>query len=90
VGGVVGADRTHYPRLVTDGTVGLAIMLRTYFCSSGSTCRPGMEEAFYDSLALRRFAGVDLGMAAAPTRPRFFASAACWSSTNCAARFWTR
>ena len=27
---------------------------------------PGMEEAFYDSPALRRFAGVDLGRAAAP------------------------
>ena len=27
---------------------------------------PGMEESFYDSSALRRFAGVDLGVAAAP------------------------
>ena len=27
---------------------------------------PGMEEAFYDSPALRRFVGVDLGVAAAP------------------------
>jgi Transposase domain (DUF772) len=27
---------------------------------------PGMEEAFYESPVLRRFAGVDLGRAAAP------------------------
>jgi len=27
---------------------------------------PGMEEAFYESAVLRRFAGVDLGVAAAP------------------------
>jgi len=29
---------------------------------------PGMEEAFYESPVLRRFAGVDLGVAAAPAR----------------------
>jgi IS5 family transposase len=35
---------------------------------------PGMEESCYDSRAPRRFAGVDLGMTAAPdetTIPRF-------------------
>ncbi len=47
--------------------VGLAIMLRTYFLQQWfNLSDPGMEEAFYDSAALRRFAGVDLGMAAAP------------------------
>ncbi len=47
--------------------VGLAIMLRTYFLQQWfSLSDPGMEEAFYESPVLRRFAGVDLGVAAAP------------------------
>src|ERR1039458_8559216 len=47
--------------------VGLAIMLRTYFLQQWfSLSSPGMEEAFYESPVLRRFAGVDLGVAAAP------------------------
>ena len=47
--------------------VGLGIMLRTYFLQQWfNLSDPGMEEAFYDSSALRRFAGVDLGVAAAP------------------------
>ena len=47
--------------------VGLGIMLRTYFLQQWfSLSDPGMEEAFYDSPTLRRFAGVDLGVAAAP------------------------
>ena len=47
--------------------VGLTIMLWTYFLQQGfSLSDPGMEEAFYDSAALRRFAGVDLGLAGAP------------------------
>jgi IS5 family transposase len=42
-------------------------MLRTYFLQQWfNLSDPGMEEAFYDSPALRRFAGVDLGIAAAP------------------------
>ena len=42
-------------------------MLRTYFLQQWfSLSDPGMEEAFYESPALRRFAGVDLGVAAAP------------------------
>src|SRR6202163_3015134 len=47
--------------------VGLSIMLRTYFLQQWfSLSDPGMEEAFYESPVLRRFAGVDLGVAAAP------------------------
>ena len=47
--------------------VGLAIMLRTYFLQHWfGLSDPGMEEAFYDSVVLQRFAGVDLGVAAAP------------------------
>jgi IS5 family transposase len=47
--------------------VGLGIMLRTYFLQQWfSLSDPGIEEAFYESPVLRRFAGVDLGVAAAP------------------------
>jgi IS5 family transposase len=47
--------------------VGLSIMLRTYFLQQWfNLSDPGMEEAFYESPVLRRFAGVDLGVAAAP------------------------
>ena len=47
--------------------VGLAIMLRTYFVQQWfNLSDPGVEEAFYESAALRRFAGVDLGVAPAP------------------------
>src|ERR1035441_1438537 len=47
--------------------VGLAIMLRTYFLQQWfNLSDPGVEEALYESAALRRFAGVDLGVAPAP------------------------
>ncbi len=47
--------------------VGLAIMLRTYFVQQWfNLSDPGVEEALYESAALRRFVGVDLGMAPAP------------------------
>ncbi len=42
-------------------------MLRTYFLQQWfNPSDPGMEEAFYESPVLRRFAGVELGRAAAP------------------------
>ncbi len=58
----------HYPR---EGNgrppVGLSIMLRICFLQHWfNLSDPGAEEALYDSPALRRFAGVDLGRAAAP------------------------
>ena len=47
--------------------VGLAIMLRRYFLPQWFNMSDrGMGEAFYESPVLRRFAGVDLGVAAAP------------------------
>ena len=47
--------------------VGLRIMLRTYFVQHWfNLSDPGVEEALYESAALRRFVGVDLGMAPAP------------------------
>jgi IS5 family transposase len=58
----------HYPK---EGNgrppVGLNIMLRIYFLQHWfNLSDPAAEEALYDSPALRRFAGVDLGRAAAP------------------------
>ena len=58
----------HYPK---EGNgrppVGLSIMLRIYFLQHWfNLSDPGAEEALYDSPGLRRFAGVDLGRAAAP------------------------
>ena len=49
----------HYPKAGNGRQpVGLAIMLRTYFLQQWfNLSDPSMEEAFYDSAALRRFAG---------------------------------
>src|ERR1017187_233679 len=47
--------------------VGLSIMLRVYFLQQWfNLSDPGVEDALYESPVLRRFAGVDLGRAAAP------------------------
>src|SRR5271169_1002045 len=58
----------HYPKAGNGRQpVGLEIMLRTYFLQQWfNLSDPGMEEAFYESPVLRRFAGVDLGVAGAP------------------------
>jgi len=47
--------------------LGLSIMLRTYFVQQWfNLSDPGVEELLYESPAIRRFIGVDLGIAAAP------------------------
>lgn len=58
----------HYPKAGNGRQpVGLAIMLRTYFLQQWfSLSDSGMEEAFYESPALRRFSGADLGVAPSP------------------------
>ena len=58
----------HYPKAGSGRQpVGLGIMLRTYFVQQWfNLSDPGVEEALYESPVLRRFVGVDLGMAAAP------------------------
>jgi IS5 family transposase len=58
----------HYPKAANGRRpVGLSIMLRTYFMQQWfNLSDPGVEEAFYESSTLRRFAGVDLGVAPAP------------------------
>jgi IS5 family transposase len=48
-------------------TCGLSIMLQMYFVQQWfNLSDPGVEEALYESAALRRFVGVDLGVAPAP------------------------
>ena len=58
----------HYPKAGKGRRpVGLSIMLRTYFMQQWfNLSDPGVEEAFYESATLRRFARVDLGVAPAP------------------------
>ena len=58
----------HYPKAGNGRQpVGLSIMLRTYFLQQWfNLSDPGVEDAFYESATLRRFAGVDLGRAPAP------------------------
>ena len=47
--------------------VGLSIMLRTYFVQQWfNLSDPGVEELLYESPVVRRFVGVDLGVASAP------------------------
>jgi IS5 family transposase len=60
--------RPHYPKAGNGRQpVGLSIMLRTYFVQQWfNLSDPGVEEALYESAALRRFVGVDLGVAPAP------------------------
>jgi IS5 family transposase len=58
----------HYPKAGSGRRpVGLPIMLRVYFVQQWfNLSDPGVEEALYESAVLRRFVGVDLGVAPAP------------------------
>src|SRR5260370_18034546 len=58
----------HYAKAGNGGrSVGLGMMLRTYFVQQWFNLSDrGVEEALYESAALRRFVGVDLGIAPAP------------------------
>jgi IS5 family transposase len=58
----------HYPKgEMGRKPVGLGIMLRLYFVQHWfALSDPAAEDALYDSPALRRFAGIDLGRAPAP------------------------
>src|SRR5271154_3232987 len=58
----------HYPKAGNGRQpVGLSIMLRTYFLQQWfNLSDPGVEELLYESPAVRRFVGVDLGVASAP------------------------
>jgi transposase, IS5 family len=58
----------HYPKGETGRKpMGLGIMLRLYFVQHWfALSDPAAEDALYDSAALRRFVGIDLGRAPAP------------------------
>ena len=58
----------HYPKGENGRPpVGLEIMLRVYFLQQWfNLSDPGAEDALYESPALRRFVGIDLGRAPAP------------------------
>ena len=58
----------HYPKGENGRPpVGLEIMLRVYFVQQWfNLSDPGVEDALYESPALRRFVGIDLGRAPAP------------------------
>ena len=66
--GLLALVRPHYAKAGNGRQpVGLSIMLRTYFVQQWfNLSDPGMEELLYESSAVRRFVGVDLGIAAAP------------------------
>src|SRR5881398_1620926 len=58
----------HYPKPGKGRRpVGVERMLRIYFLQHWfNLSDPGVEEALYDSLSMRRFAGIDLGRAPVP------------------------
>ena len=58
----------HYPKAGNGRPpVGLEKMLRIYFLQQWfNLSDPGLEEALYESVVLRRFAGIDLGKEPAP------------------------
>ena len=60
--------RPHYARAGNGRQpVGLSVMLRTHFVQQWfNLSDPGVEELLYESAAVRRFVGVDLGIAPAP------------------------
>ena len=67
-GGLVALVEPHYPKGDNGRPpVGLERMLRLYFLQQWfNLSDPGLEDALYESAALRRFAGIDLGREAAP------------------------
>ena len=80
----------HYPKAGNGRRpVGLSIMLRTYFMQQWfNLSDPGVEQAFYESATLRRFAGVDLAWLRHRMKRPCCASATCWKRTIFAAQSW--
>jgi len=70
--------------------IGVERMLRIYFLQQWfNLSDPAVEEALYDSLAMRSF-GIDIGREPVPDRPRCAAFATCSNSTISAGRCSTR
>jgi IS5 family transposase len=67
-GGLVALVQPHYPNGANGRPpVGLDRMLRLYFLQQWfNLSDPGLEDALYESAALRRFAGIDLGREPVP------------------------
>jgi IS5 family transposase len=67
---LVAVVEPHYPKVSPEGgrpPVRLERMLRIYFLQLWfNLSDPAVEEALYDSVAMREFAGIDLGSEAAP------------------------
>jgi transposase, IS5 family len=67
---LVAVVEPHYPKVSELGgrpPIALERMLRLYFLQLWfNLSDPALEEALYDSVAMRRFAGIDLGQEAAP------------------------
>src|SRR5512133_3465880 len=62
--------------------VGVERMLRIYFLQQWfNLSDPAVEEALYDSLAMRRFVASISAASRCRTRPRCAASATCWRRT---------
>ena len=82
----------HYPKAGNGRQpVGLSIVLRVYFLKQWfNLSDPGAEDSLYESPVLRRFAGVDLGRAAAPDETTILRFRRLLEHMNCAARFWIR
>jgi len=67
--------------------IGLERMLRIYFLQHWfNLSDPGVEEALYESLSMRRFAGIDLGREPVPDETTVASSATCWSGTTSGGR----
>ena len=80
----------HYPKTGNGRPpIGVERMLRIYFLQQWfNLSDPGVEEALYDSAALRQFVGIDLGRSWRPTKPPYASSAIGWRSTKWAGRCW--
>ena len=71
--------------------VGLSIMLPSTFCSSGLISPIlALRMRFTSRPCCVALQALTWAVPQPSMRLRFFASAACWSSMNYAARFWTR
>jgi IS5 family transposase len=68
VAGAVRRDRAVYPKPGNGRPpIGVERMLRIYFLQQWfNLSDPGVEEALYDSLTMRRFVGIDLGREPVP------------------------
>ena len=79
-----------YPKVSEQGgrpPIPLERMLRIYFLQLWfNLSDPAVEEALYDSVAMRSFVGIRSGSEGAPTRRRSASSAICSSATSSARR----